>query len=234
MQAYRNRSVANLGNLNPDELDKAYDDGSIDPAMFAHVGKDGTRALSMTTLMNPLSRTGDCTRVDVAPAHEMFVSDTDLSVKEISVDKNQLDFGYMTTHKTSESKTIVLSNNTNGKVTVQWHVPRAVTEDGEFQEEVYFVTPMSVDINSGQSHSFKVTFRPFQADRNYTCELEAFVYFKNQRTFRLVNDTTMTPLVHTHHIFWAHFQFWAVARFCAPHGEQRAQRQNDISVLLRG
>lgn len=193
VQAYRNRVVADLGALNPDELDRAYEEGKIDPAMFAHVGKDGTRALSMTALMNPLSRTGDCTRVDVAPAHEMFISDTDLSIKDVSADRTQLDFGYTTTHKTSESKTVTLSNNTNGKVTVQWHVPRAVTEDGDFQEEVFFVTPMNVDINAGQTHTFKIIFRPFQADRNFTSELEAFVYFKNQRTFRLVNDATMTP-----------------------------------------
>ena len=118
MQACRNRSVAGLGALNPDELDKMYNEGTADPAMFAHVGKDGTRAMSVTALMNPLSRTGDCTRVDVAAAHEMFISDTDLSAKDMTVDKTQLDFGYMATHKTSESKTITLSNNSNGKVTV--------------------------------------------------------------------------------------------------------------------
>ena len=33
---------------------------------------------------------------------------------------------------------------------------------------------------------------PFRS-RNFVSELEAYVYFKNQRTFRLVNDHSLTP-----------------------------------------
>jgi len=39
----------------------------------------------------------------------------------------------------------------------------------------------------------QVTFQPVQSNRNYFSELEAYVFFKNQRTFRLVNDPTATP-----------------------------------------
>ena len=38
-----------------------------------------------------------------------------------------------------------------------------------------------------------MTFQPVQSNRNYFSELEAYVFFKNQRTFRLVNDPTATP-----------------------------------------
>jgi hypothetical protein len=193
VQAYRNRAVAGMGCLNPDEMDRMYNEGMTDPAFFALVGKTGTRALSMTTLSNPLSRVGDVSRVDVAAAHEMFITDTDLSCRDITVEKTSLDFGYSVVHKTSDTKTITVSNNSNGKVAVTWHVPRAVTEDGVFQEPVFSVSPTTVDINAGQQQTFKVNFRPFQTDRNFMSELEMFAYFKNQRTFRLVNDTTLTP-----------------------------------------
>ena len=53
--------------------------------------------------------------------------------------------------------------------------------------------PPTTDIGPGSTISFKLVFKPFQTDRNYVAELEAFVYFKNQRTFRLVNDTSLTP-----------------------------------------
>ena len=41
----------------------------------------------------------------------------------------------------------------------------------------------------GQS---KLMYIPFRS-RNFVSELEAYVYFKNQRTFRLVNDHSLTP-----------------------------------------
>lgn len=193
VQAYRNRAVAGIGALSPDELDRLYNEGTADPAYFALVGKSGTRALSTTALANPLSRTGDVTRTEVSSAHEMFIATSDLSCRDVTVDKSALDFGYSLVHKTSETKTVSVSNNSNGKVAVTWHIPRAVTEDGQFQEPVFSISPDSADINAGQTSTFKVTFRPFQADRNFVSELEVFVYFKNQRTFRLVNDSTLTP-----------------------------------------
>ncbi len=193
VQAYRNRAVHGMGGLSPDELDEAYTSGSADPSFFGQIGTTGTRAMSLTTLANPLTRSGETNRVDIAVAHEFFIEDTDLTCKEISSSQTDFDFGFIQQHSSSESKTVSITNNTNGKVTLVWQIPRTVNDVGDFEIPAFEVSPNTADINAGQSATFKIIFRPFQTDRNFVCELEAFVFFKNQRTFRLVNDTTMTP-----------------------------------------
>jgi len=193
VQAYRNRAVHGMGGLSPDELDAAYTSGNADPSFFGQIGTTGTRAMSLTTLANPLTRSGETSRVDIAVAHEFFIEDTDLTCREISSSQKDFDFGFIPQNSTSESKSVSVANNTNGKVTLVWQIPRTVNDAGDFEIPAFEVTPNTVDISPGQSASFKIIFRPFQTDRNFVSELEAFVFFKNQRTFRLVNDTTLTP-----------------------------------------
>jgi len=59
--------------------------------------------------------------------------------------------------------------------------------------QAFAVSPASAEIPANQSANFQVTFVPKQSSRNFVSELEAFVSFKNQRTFRLVNDHSLTP-----------------------------------------
>jgi len=72
-----------------------------------------------------------------------------------------------------------------------------ISSDREEKEramlQAFAVSPQSSEINPGDSKTFEVIFCPKQTNRNYISELEAFVYFKNQRTFRLVNDYSLTP-----------------------------------------
>ena len=170
-------------------------------------------------MQRPVTRTGESVRTAVAPAHEFFISDTDLSSREITLSRTTLDFGFTSHGRTSAPKTITMTNNTNSKVMVEWQVPIAgglskkdtsglslltdvrdkdvISADRAEKErailQAFDVSPHSADINPGQSFTFEVTFVPKQTNRNYTNELEAFVFFKNQRTFRLVNDYSLTP-----------------------------------------
>jgi len=73
-----------MSRLDPDELEKLYQDfqngiARVPSEMFALVGLNGTKALSVTALQNPLTRTGETTRVAIAPAHELFLNDNDES-----------------------------------------------------------------------------------------------------------------------------------------------------------
>ena len=47
----------------------------------------GTRATSVATIQNPLTRTGDASRAAAAAAHEYFIEPTDASCREITVSK---------------------------------------------------------------------------------------------------------------------------------------------------
>ena len=214
VQAYRNRAVKGIGGMNPDEMDMIVAKEGPDAEIFAHVGQTGTRIMATTPYGNPLTRSGECSRNDIAPAHEYFIDDTDRTSREIAVNVQNLDFGYCKINQRSSGKTVIITNNTKGKVAVNWVSARArgerIDSDStsvasgksrlassdkkpDLYAPAFSITPMTEDINPGASASFLIAFNPLQSNRNYVSDLEAFVYFKNQRTFRLVNDATMTP-----------------------------------------
>ena len=215
IMAYRNRAMAGLGGMNPDELDALYESNQASQHLFAQVGLAGTRGLSVAAIQNPLTRTGDTSRVTVAPAHEYFIDVTDTSCREMTLNKVGLDFAYTPFMTTSRAQTVILTNNTTGKVCVVWQLPLthgAGGPDGEKSQAIvrkstnafdppppesrapaFHIDPLEAEINPGKSYTFNVTFKPVQSNRNYFSEMEAFVFFKNQRTFRLVNDHTASP-----------------------------------------
>lgn len=200
IQAFRNRAVQGYSRHSPDELDYIVEHEGLSD-IFARIGPSGTRAMSVTAIQNPLTRTGDTSRALIATAHEYFIEDTDSVAREIQLNRNHLDFGYTPHNGLSDAQVIKITNTTNGKVSVNWFVP-AVSNLGGDKDSLALVTepvaafevdPPVADINAGKSMSFRVYFRPKQSNRNFVSELEAFVFFKNQRTFRLVNDATMSP-----------------------------------------
>lgn len=224
IQAYRNRKVRGLlepynpegisGALNPDEMDIIVQHHGMSD-MFARIGPDGTRAFSVTSHGQPLTRSGEASRVDTAVAHELFIDDTDPSVQDITLSFTNIDFGFCGIGMTSEARYVTITNRTRGKVMLNWVVPRvrgapeAEVEETlsvvspskashtpaavDFFASAFVVTPSVEDISPSGSVRFKITFNPKQSNRNYVSDIECFVYFKNQRTFRLTNDCTLTP-----------------------------------------
>ena len=71
-----------------------------------------------------------------------------------------------------------------------WRIPLSDDDDDELDFEVI---PNSADISAGETYTFRVVFRPSQDDFYYNQEVEAFVYFKSNRNFRLVNEDTLVP-----------------------------------------
>eukprot|EP01033_Poteriospumella_lacustris_P005515 gene5515-3931_t len=225
VQAYRNRNGQGMGALSPDELDKLYENPEAPSSFFAQIGRVGTKALSITGVTRPVTRTGESVRTSVAPAHEFFVSDMDTSAREVISNKAQLNFGFSPYRATSQPQSIVITNNTHAKVMVQWLIPivkgtvkkgedddhhqdshgpkipnrehQMITVDAAEKEltqmQAFSVSPAVGEIPPGSSMSFDICFCPKQSNRNFISELEAYVYFKNQRTFRLVNDHSLTP-----------------------------------------
>lgn len=216
IQAYRNRSMRGLGVLSPDELDEMYANGE-NRIFFAEVGRMGTRSLSVATIARPVTRTGEAVRPLVAPAHEFFVSSRDKSAREIVISKTELDFDYSPIMQLSNAQTVIITNTTHSKVVVEWQIPiakgmsldnnkhsskdpkdRAMINDGSEERKLkliqaFEVHPLTAEIDPEKSYTFEVFFHPKQSSRNFVSELEAYVYFKNQRTFRLVNDHSLTP-----------------------------------------
>jgi hypothetical protein len=218
VQAYRNRLIDGIADLNPDQLDEINRENLGKREYFAQIGMQGTTTMAVSALKFPLTRTGETSRVAVAPAHEFFISLTDQGSNVVAVNRTMLDFGYTQYMSTSEPLAVNITNNTKGKVSVMWSMPRVHGDDridkdnGESKvgneatrrldaaevisdplAPVFHAEPFNVDINPGKTQQFKIYFKPKQSNRNYFSEIEAYVYFKNQRTFRLVDDATLTP-----------------------------------------
>jgi hypothetical protein len=189
---------------------------------FAHVGMMGTAAFAMSAIRNPLTRTGESTRSAVAVADELFIDDSDATgCHGVTVDRINVDFGFapagavqsmlIPASKSAADNTqiVSLTNHTRGKVSVTWSVPgsnssksseeslaltkRTLHSPLESHHSVFIVEPPVADIPARGTVRFRITFKPDLANKNYVTELEAVAYFKNQRTFRLVNDTSLTP-----------------------------------------
>lgn len=198
VQAFRNRSVAGIGHLSADELDTLYAtrlQHDLDDKYFANVGRSGTPAMSLSTTRFPVTRSGESNRAAVAVAHEFFISDDDDSSREITLSPTSLDFGFAPHGMSSAPQMVTLTNLTNSKISVAWFVPKV---GGSMTSEydslaVFSVNPVTADVEAKKSQVFSITFSSKQSNRNFVSEAEAIVYLKNQRTFRLVNDATMSP-----------------------------------------
>ncbi|KAG5175992.1 hypothetical protein JKP88DRAFT_259052 [Tribonema minus] len=195
VQAFRNRAEAGLGRLSPEELDAMVDGGMAPP-------------LAAAAAARPLSRSGDCARAQACVAREYFKgtdvfvaahahahsaasqTDDDNTVaaagREITASCAVMDFGYVSDGD-ADSRTVVLTNHTSGKVRVVFATA------GGGQGGGFSVEPGEGDIAPGGSAAFAVRFAPRAENMYYLHEIEACVFFKNQRTFRLVRDATLTP-----------------------------------------
>ena len=189
VQAFKNRAAAGLGRIGPGELEEMYKVNKMSK-LFAGVGPGGTQALATSVAARPVTRSGDTTRNEIAVAHELFSDFTDKR-GEIVLSSRELDFGYnQCDGRKSQGQEITLTNNTKEKVSVNWFVPSP--DDGDKQKDFSVFPPIS-DIMPKQSATFKVYFSPSAQNFYYCQDLEAVVFFKSQRSFRLVHDATLQP-----------------------------------------
>ena len=111
------------------------------------------------------------------------------SFREVTALDTYVDFGASATTRANEPRVVRLMNHTQGKVTCFWvHPGESTGEECEFE-----VFPQSADIAPKSVAEFKVYFHPSHESHFYGVQLEAFVYFKSMRNFRLVSEDTFTP-----------------------------------------
>jgi hypothetical protein len=118
----------------------------------------------------------------------------DSGLRDVTVYPNDLDFGSASVSGHGEKKSITVTNNTSHKVVVVWMIagesrmPCYESEKGLFQ-----VYPQQTDIKPRGSAEFVVSFRPQQRNSFDAEFLEAMVYHKVNRNFRLVDVKRFTP-----------------------------------------
>ncbi|DAZ93440.1 TPA: hypothetical protein N0F65_003137 [Lagenidium giganteum] len=214
VDAYRLRAARGLGLLSPDQLETYWQDHGDDLFLRGalrrsqkdgkpyHDDDDTSCAASVVaspkTKRTPpdatlsqnqvLTRSGEASIADVQVCHEYFVSIEDKGNAIVGVGA-LLDFGSTGVVQLPSRKVLHVTNNTHGKVTCTWRVAAASgTPLHTFQ-----VFPETCDLSAGASVEFRVAFQPTQSNAYYFAELEGYVSFKTNRTFRLVNVQTFTP-----------------------------------------
>ena len=82
------------------------------------------------------------------------------------------------------------------QITIAWTIPyeKITNEHGEIKKEsVMEIVPHTVVMVAGESREFKIYFKPVRLDQCYVQRIDGYAYFKNQRTFRLIDDRFLTP-----------------------------------------
>lgn len=120
----------------------------------------------------------------------------DAKQRDVAVSVSDLDFGPCSTLTMSEKKVVTVTNRTTQKVCVTWMLPgesRLRSANMPDERSLLSVYPPHRDIAPRSSSDFMVSFRP-RYESNYEGEfLEAVVYQKVNRTFRLVDLERFTP-----------------------------------------
>jgi len=121
---------------------------------------------------------------------------SDSKLRDITISPGNLDFGQSSALTMSEKQMVTITNRTSQKVTVMWMISGETrvpcTEKGD-EKALFSVYPVQCDIKPRGQAEFEVAFRP-QSNSGFEGEmLEALVFQKMNRTFRLVDLERFTP-----------------------------------------
>ena len=171
VDAHRKRQVAGRSFEGPDEI-----------MQLAARGEDPGAAdgIDLPEYDGEWTRSGETTRGRIEVFRQCFLGCDD-PTREVSVREREVDFGGSAGDV--QRKVVHVTNRTAAKVVCAWNV-----SSGAFKFH-----PPAADIAAGETARFEVAFYP-QKENYYFCEhTEAHVYFKTNRTFRLVNDEAFVP-----------------------------------------
>mmetsp|Transcript_107359 Transcript_107359/g.309044 ORF Transcript_107359/g.309044 Transcript_107359/m.309044 type:complete len:1834 (-) Transcript_107359:146-5647(-) len=118
----------------------------------------------------------------------------DCKHRDITVSMSDLDFGSCSTLTMSEKQVVTVTNRTSQKVSLTWMLPGETCMPLTPEERsLLAVYPPHCDIAPRGSQDFTVSFRP-KSESCYDGQmLEAVVFQKVNRTFRLVDPERFTP-----------------------------------------
>lgn len=216
VDAYRLRAAAGLASLSPDQLeahmqqhgDDLFFQGALrrnkseelaikEEAAGSLASPSNKRRTPIPVVIPPpsqiLTRSGEASLAAVETCHEYFISIDDEKNNPVLASNSLLEFGNCGIIQFPSKKTLHVTNNTHGKVTCCWRVAMASDSTGSKPAKSFSIFPESSDINAGATAEFRVAFQPSEANTYYFAELEAYVSFKSNRTFRLVNVDAFSP-----------------------------------------
>lgn len=183
LEKFRRRQHEGLGRLAPNEIDELFEqlEAEGDHARIAELERPVQR-------LDGTTRSGEAARQNVELIENLF----NPSTHEMMLSCEEICFGSTSLRGEPPKRTVQVTNHTHAKVTLTWCSP-TWKGDVEGAPNPFSIFPLVADIPAGRSVEFRVAYRPTEIGALHTTTLEAFVAFKVQRNFRLVNDVSFAP-----------------------------------------
>ncbi|XP_073503479.1 cilia- and flagella-associated protein 65 isoform X2 [Phyllobates terribilis] len=177
LSIYRTNMARGMSVYSPDVLDTMLESGklSADPS--------GALAVLEPDADHPSPETCDLTDASTQYFHDEFDHEASKPTSHITASTGHFDFGRCVC-SAQEPLPLSLTNHTKGKVTIVW-----TCKPGS----PFRITPELTEIPPLKSTAFRAIFHPTQANTLYSAELEGFVFYKVQRDYRNVKETTCPP-----------------------------------------
>lgn len=136
---------------------------------------------------NVLNKPNKATPFDIMT--DFFESDSIIS-NSVSIDCTSISFGSLGKNKI-DYRTVLVRNNTPTKIICEAFVPEenfSASHDTPFN-----IIPNSIEVPAHSSAPLKVSFKPTTDNQFYSNDIELICFNKNQRSFRLVTESTFVP-----------------------------------------
>ncbi|CAI8043465.1 Cilia- and flagella-associated protein 65 [Geodia barretti] len=133
-----------------------------------------------------LSATAPTRDAPILPFANYLHSQHDPSgVAHVSVDSQDLQFGFVSPQSVSDSKSVQVTNHTEETVVCVW-----MTESGG----TFSVTPQEKEIVPGATSLFTALFSPKHAGKFYFEELECYIFYKGLQCYQSVSGAAAVTL----------------------------------------
>eukprot|EP00753_Platysulcus_tardus_P017846 PLAT6585.1.p1 GENE.PLAT6585.1~~PLAT6585.1.p1 ORF type:complete len:1751 (+),score=937.33 PLAT6585.1:33-5285(+) len=183
LDAARLRAEAGLATLGPTALSRWLAENEEEAAALAEAAPRFPVADYGCGLpLGTATRSGDSSMGEIAIYHEVF---TPAGHGVLAIEEEAVHFGAVRPGTLSEKKTVHVTNRTTAKVVCSWA--------GQGGSSLFSVFPPVADVGVGRTVEFSVVFRPTLPDAYAHERLEAVVYPKSNRNFRLVEEGSFVP-----------------------------------------
>ncbi len=188
MNAYYSREKYNLHIETPEELDVLVkiNDGDQEGVVTEEQVKKSQQFINCLKL----AEKQDFVKLSAVDTMRRFFIPVTSTQNPISIEHKHISFGSCSRFKLQENKSVVVRNNTYGKVTCEPHLPDncPFVVFPQTYALIAYSNDISIDIKARSTHTFKIGFRPDVDNQFYSSEIDFVCYFKSNRTFRLVTE----------------------------------------------
>ncbi len=148
----------------------------------------GLRRMSTEQMLAALTNVDESKAAPYPSAYEqLFVNPSTNQDAEAMLSPRSVEFGF-SNMRSAEPKPVYVTNNCCVKVTCIWDIAASASANSFF-----VINPVEQDIRPGETVEFKISFIPNKVNYYYDQAIDCYIYYKSNRSFRLVDERVFTP-----------------------------------------